>query len=105
MHAELDGRDPNKVTKVPEGWLIPNNKESLELKSIDTDGTAAASNGGGFAPTQGSGAKTVKSGSGDQSADDIRSRESFGGILEQLKDEETTALLKTLIQLLQEKGE
>lgn len=99
MHAELDGRDPNKVGSVPEGWLIPNNKESLELKSIDTDGTAAAaaSNGGGFAPTQGSGAKTVKSGSGDQSADDIRQREGFGAILAQMQNEEGLDLIRELL--------
>ncbi len=79
-HALLDNRDPEKIRPVPEGWLIPNNKNSIELRQIDPNenkstpsDSGSPSNGGKFAPTQGSGAKTVKSGSGDQKSDDVRS--------------------------------
>ncbi len=85
MHALLDNRDPEKVGAPPEGWLIPNNKNSIELRQIDpnenkstpsTSGSPA--NGGKFAPTQGSGAKSTKTGGGNQKADDIRgSREAL----------------------------
>lgn len=84
MHARLDGRDPEKILPVPRGWLIPQNRESIELRQIDPNTNkseptgSSASNGGGFTPTQGSGAKTVKSGSGDQKGDDVRTnREAF----------------------------
>lgn len=84
MHALIDGKDPDKVTPVPDGWLIPNNRESVELRQIDPNtnisgdaaGSGDPSNGGSFTPTQGSGAKTVKGGSGDQKSDDIRSNRS-----------------------------
>lgn len=111
MHAALEGRDPNKVRPVPEGWLIPNNKESIELRTIDPNtngpgaGAANPSNGGGLTPTQGSGAKTVKSGSGDQNADDIRQREGFAAILEQLQNDEALNLMRELLATLKAKGE
>jgi hypothetical protein len=80
LHAILDGRDPNKVTPVPEGWLIPNNKESIELRTIDpnTSGaTANPANGGDMAPTQGSGAKSTPTGGSNQKSDDIRSNREY----------------------------
>ncbi len=82
MHALLDNRDPEKIEPVPEGWLIPNNRESIELRQIDpntnkSDPATSASNGGSFTPTQGSGAKTVKSGSGDQKSGDIRTNQEY----------------------------
>lgn len=83
MHAVLDGRDPDKVTPVPEGWLIPQNKESIELRTIDPNVSGNPATGSGMAPTQGSGAKSVKSGSGDQKSDDIRTnREYLRGLME-----------------------
>lgn len=88
LHALLDGRDPNKVTEVPEGWLIPNNRESIELRTIDpnTSGsTANPSNGGNFAPTQGSGAKTTPTGSGNQKSDDIRTNREFMELQDQVR--------------------
>lgn len=74
MFAELDGK--KTITAVPDGWLAPNNEDSLPRKDIDTD-TAGGSpaNGGNFTPTQGSGSTFTGGGSGDQSADDIRQRE------------------------------
>lgn len=78
QHAYLDGRDPDKVGPVPAGWLIPQNEKSEMLRQIDPninlsgDASGNPANGGKFSPTQGSGAKTVKSGSGDQKSDDIR---------------------------------
>jgi hypothetical protein len=99
FHAELDGKDPNKVTPVPEGWLIPNNKESIELRSIDpnTSGTVGGNpaNGGDFAPTQGSGAATVDSGSGDQRSDDIRTNREV--LLQSMQNEEFIDTMKELI--------
>lgn len=81
-HAELDGRNPDSIKPVPDGWLIPNNRNSIELRTIDpnTSGSGAQnpSNGGNFAPTQGSGASSSPTGSGDQKSDDIRTnRESL----------------------------
>lgn len=102
FHAELDGKDPDKVTPVPDGWLIPQNKESIELRTIDpnTTGPSATSgdpsNGGSFAPTQGSGAKTVRSGSGDQKSDDIRTNRE--ALLRQMQSEEYMDLMRELIQ-------
>lgn len=105
MHARLDGRDPEKITEVPEGWLIPNNKNSIELRQIDPNTNKSEptggnpSNGGGLTPTQGSGAKTVKSGSGDQKGDDVRTnreamREALFNITgQQLTDEELDEVL------------
>ncbi len=79
MHAELDGKDPSKATVVPEGWLIPNNKKTLEAESkIAAANAPDPSNGGAFTPTQGSGAKTAPNGGQDQKSDDIRTnREAF----------------------------
>lgn len=81
MHAELDGRNPDSVSGVPEGWLIPNNRNSAELRTIDPNTSGAGTNpanGGNFTPTQGSGAATNPTGSGDQKSDDIRTnRESL----------------------------
>lgn len=110
MHAELDGKDPDKATPVPEGWLIPNNKESIELRTIDPNTNisgqtgGSTSNGGKMAPTQGSGAKTVKTGSGDQKSDDIRSnRES---LLEMMQTEDMAELMRELIhELARVRGE
>lgn len=102
MHAELDGRDPDKVTKVPEGWLIPNNRESVELRQIDPNvnisGQAGGdpSNGGGMTPTQGSGAKSVKTGSGDQNADDIRV-EAYGKLARDVEVEEMRDMLVAIL--------
>jgi hypothetical protein len=98
MHAQLDNRNPEKVTPVPNGWLIPQNKNSIELRQIDPNtnksdpaGGKSASNGGGFTPTQGSGAKTVKSGSGDQKGDDVRTnREAFGEMVWKLTGQRLT---------------
>lgn len=107
MHAELDGRDPNKITPVPDGWLIPQNKESIELRTIDPNTNisgqtgSSASNGGGFTPTQGSGAKTVKSGSGDQKADDIRSREqAYAALIREAEGDEIKGLLIEILNRL-----
>lgn len=75
MHAELDGRNPDSIKPVPDGWLIPNNKNSIELRTIDPNTSGSGtnpSNGGNFAPTQGSGASSNPTGSGDQKSDDIR---------------------------------
>jgi hypothetical protein len=110
MHARLDGRDPEKITPVPDGWLIPQNRESIELRQIDPntnvskdgDGPSSASNGGGFTPTQGSGAKAVKSGSGDQKGDDVRTnREAFRDSVwkltgRRLSEEETDEMMAAL---------
>ncbi len=103
MHAILDGRNPDLITEkdVPEGWLIPNNKESIELRTIDpnTSGSAAGgnpANGGGLTPTQGSGAKTNKTGSGDQKADDIRGQREadLQRVLDELKADELIEALR-----------
>lgn len=79
MHADLDGRNPDFVEPVPEGWLIPNNKNSIELRTIDPNTSGSStSNGGNMAPTQGSGAQFSGGGSSDQKSDDIRTnRESL----------------------------
>lgn len=66
--VNADGK--TTVSKVPEGFLLPNNEESLARKDIDTDTSAAS--GGNLTPTQGSPAQFTGGGSGDQSADDIR---------------------------------
>lgn len=92
--AEMDGQ--KHIKPVPAGVLLPNNEESLERKDIDTDGSAAA-NGGNMTPTQGSGANTVKSGSGDQNASDIRNRESALNMLEFMQREEFMDVMKELI--------
>lgn len=76
MFAAIDGK--RNIKPVPDGWLIPNNRESLELRTIDpnvnisgkTGGNPA--NGGAFASTQGSGAAFTGGGSGDQRSDDLR---------------------------------
>lgn len=71
MYAELDGR--HTITKVPTGWLEPNNRKSLPRKDIDTDSAGAdPAAGGDFTPTQGSGSNFTGGGSGDQRADDLR---------------------------------
>jgi hypothetical protein len=76
MHAQIDGRDPEKVTPVPEGWMIPNNENTIEAEAkIAADNApppaagANPANGGKFTPTQGSG---QGQGQGDQKSDDIR---------------------------------
>lgn len=74
MFAQSDGK--NTIKPVPTGWLQPNNEKSLPRKDIDTDATGAdPAAGGNFTPTQGSGSQFTGGGSGDQNADDIRSRE------------------------------
>jgi hypothetical protein len=101
MHAILDGRDPEKVGPVPDGWLIPNNRESIELRTIDpnTSGTAGGnpSNGGSFAPTQGSGAKSNPAGSGDQKADDIRTNREM--LEEFLREDRLDELMQAIREL------
>jgi hypothetical protein len=100
MHARLDGRDPEKVSEVPAGWMIPNNKKTLEAESKAQAAASPANpaNGGSMTPTQGSGAKTVKSGSGDQKGDDVRTnrenlREVFWKVTgHHLGDEELNSL-------------
>jgi hypothetical protein len=110
MHALLDNRDPEKVTPVPEGWLIPNNKNSIELRQIDpntnkSDPAASASNGGGFTPTQGSGAKTVKSGSGDQKSDDVRTnREALEDLAFRLGVTDTEEFVRSVGRLMEGDG-
>lgn len=77
MHALLDGRDPDKITAVPDGWLIPQNKESIELRTIDPNVSGNPATGGSFAPTQGSGAKSTPTGGSNQKSDDIRTNREF----------------------------
>ena len=99
MHAISDGKDPDKIKPVPKGWLQPNNESKLEAEArIAAAHAPNPANGGDFAPTQGSGAKTNKSGSGDQKSDDIRgSRESrLQAILDDVKADELIELLKVL---------
>lgn len=67
------------IKPIPDGILLPNNEKSFARRDIDPNTTGpqpgsggSASNGGGFAPTQGSGAATNPTGGQDQKADDIR---------------------------------
>lgn len=75
MFADADGKI--HISPVPEGWLIPNNRESTELRTIDPNTSGSQSgnpaNGGDFTPTQGSGQRFGSGGQGDQRSDDIRS--------------------------------
>ncbi len=100
MHAILDGRDPGKCTPVPTGWLAPNNKATLEAESkIAAANAPDPANGGAFAPTQGSGAKTNKTGSGDQKADDIRGTREFRlqAALDEMKADELIEAVHALL--------
>lgn len=65
-----------KTLPVPDGVMLPNNEKSVNRRDVDPNvsGTSQASNGGGMTPTQGSGASVLPTGSGDQRADDIRTR-------------------------------
>lgn len=63
------------IEPVPDGILLPNNEKSFARRDIDPNTTGpqpGASNGGGFTPTQGSGASTNPTGGQDQNADDLR---------------------------------
>lgn len=56
----------------PDGAMLPNNSHSLDRLDIDNDAAGgSAANGGGLTPTQGSGAKSVKS--KGKNANDLRS--------------------------------
>lgn len=83
-YAAADGKA--HATPVPDGWLIPNNRESIELRTIDPNTNGP---GSGAAPTQGSGSQFNKTGSGDQKSDDIRgNRESLMEMLNHIKADE-----------------
>ena len=72
---KLEGNH-NPVVTIPDGFLMPNNLKSLEAtakaNASATPEPASATNGGGMAPTQGSGAGFTGGGSGDQNANDVR---------------------------------
>ena len=72
MFEEIDNREA--TTPVPDGVLLPNNEKSLARKDIDADGTASASTGGDFTPTQGSGQAFGSGGGSDQKSDDIANK-------------------------------
>lgn len=107
MHAVLDGRNPDLVTAPPKGWMLPNNENSINRRDVDPNlngqpGGDNPANGGGFAPTQGSGARTNPSGSADQNANDLRSREQkFADILAEFTEDERQAKLDRIIELLE----
>lgn len=105
MHAVLDGRNPDLVTEPPEGWMLPNNENSGMRRDIDPNlsGTGAdPSKGGDFAPTQGSGARALKTGSGDQNAADIRgNQERLEKMLEEIDSESLLERMERMITLLE----
>lgn len=66
------------ISDIPNGIMLPNNEQSAARRDIDPNTTGpqpSASNGGGFTPTQGSGADTNPTGGQDQNAGDLRNRD------------------------------